>query len=163
MKLFFILMMYCIKIVFGIFYTKIINTSLLSNNLLNYHHIVLLQKEPFINQTKYNDIYAIDFCPCGNLFEILLGKKIKGKIRLFYIDECNTSNIIQTIRTIKNYRLIQHSKLSDLLSPNLPDLSDIKYIDKNIYDKIINWDLKFHLYTRNCQKFAKYLVEKAII
>ena len=159
MKLVFILMC-CIKIVFGIFYTKIINTSLLSNNLLNYHHIVLLKKKPFINQTKYDDIYAIDFCPCGNLFEILLGKKIKGKIRLFYIDECNTSNIIQTIQAIKKYRVIKHLDSPDLL---LPDLSDIKYIDKNIYNKIINWDLTFHLYTRNCQKFAKYLVEKDII
>ena len=153
MKLVFIFMICIINIAFAIFYTKIINTSLISNNLLNHHHIVLLQKKPFINQTKYNDIYAIDFCPCKNLFEILLGKKIKGKIRLFYIHKSNTSDIIQTIKNMKNYRVIQHLQ-------DLPDLSDIKLIDKNIYNKIINWDLTFQLYTRNCQKFAKYLIEK---
>ena len=153
-KLFFtIIIIYTIKKVSAIFYTKIINSSLISNDLLNHHHIVLLQKKPFMSQTKYNDIYAVDFCPCGNLFEILFGEKIKGKIRIFYIDKCNSSNIIHTIKTLKKYRIIDIK--NSVLNANL---SDIKITDNNIYNKIINWDLTFHFYTRNCQDFARYLI-----
>jgi hypothetical protein len=147
-----------IKVTYCVFYKRIINTPIFSNNLLNYHHVVLLQKKPFINnQTEYNDIYAIDFCPCGNLFEILLGKKIKGKIRLFYIDKCSTSHIFEFIKSSKNHRVID----SILESADLTDLANLANIDNNIYNKIINWDLTFQLYTRNCQNFARYIFATA--
>ena len=38
-------------------------------------------------------------------------------------------------------------------------LNEIKKIDMNIYDKINNWDLFFHLYNRNCQHFSNYLTK----
>jgi hypothetical protein len=127
---------------YDIFYTKIINTPIFSNTLLKYHHIVLLQKTPFSkNQTTYKNIYIIDFIPCGNLFEIIMGKKIKGDIRVIYINECNSSNIYETLLSKKKENKIY----------------EIKHIDTKLYNKIKTWDLSFNLYNRNCQHFSKYL------
>jgi len=144
-----IFILFFINIVSGIFYTKIINTPIFEGNLLNYHHIVLLQKKEFINnQTKYDDIYAIDFCPIGNLFEIISGKKIKGKIRMLYIKESNIKDIYN-IHNILN------------TNNNLEILSKIKNIDIKIYNKINNWDLFFQLYNRNCRHFSNYLLNNS--
>lgn len=134
-----------IKIASGIFYTKIINTPICSKKLLKYHHIVLLQNTPFINnQTIYNNIYAIDFCPCGNFFEIISGRLIKGEIRIFYINHCKASDVYSIIKKI-----------------NKPHhLYRIKDIDIEIYNKIKSWQLLFHLYKRNCRHFSAYLTNK---
>lgn len=133
-----------INIANAIFYTKIIYTSIFKNKIFNHHHIVLLQKKPFIrNQTEYNDIYAVDFCPISNLFDIIIGKKVKGKIRMLYIKKLN----IKDIYNIPNN-----------LNTNNKILNEIKKIDVNIYNKINNWDLFFHLYNRNCQHFSHYMM-----
>jgi len=134
---------------YDIFYTKIINTPIFSSKSLRYHHIVLLQKTPFSkNQTTYKDIYIIDFIPCGNLFEIVMGKKIKGDIRIIYIDKCNSSNIYETMLSKKK----ENNKIHE-----------IKLIDTKLYNKIKNWDLSFNLYTRNCQHFSNYIINNQIL
>jgi hypothetical protein len=123
------------------------NTPIISNELLKYHHIILLQKTPFMNnQTIYKDIYVIDFIPCGNLFEVISGKKIKGNIRIFYIDDCTSSNIYNTILTKKKQ------------NNSLKFLNEIKNIDIKLYNKIKNWNLSFNIYNRNCQHFSNYIL-----
>jgi len=88
-----------------IFYTKVINMPIFSNKLLKFHHIILLQKNPFMNnQTMYNDIYIVDFIPRGNLFQIITGKNVKGDIRIFYIDKCKTSDIYHHIRRLNSLK-----------------------------------------------------------
>ena len=136
-----------INISYGIFYTKIMNTPIFSNKLLKYHHIVLLKKTPFIkNQTTYNDIYIVDFIPYGNVFELILGKKIKGTIRIFYIDKCMASDIYRIILIKKK----QNNKLKLLY--------EIKNIDTKLFNKLTNWDLSFNIYNRNCRHFSKYII-----
>ena len=93
------------------FYTKIINTPIFSNKLLKFHHIILLQQTPFMkNQTIYNNIYAIDFIPNGNLFEIM-----KKKTHLSFLCE-NKDLIINNIK-YKNfnyllYKFLQSKKIN---------------------------------------------------
>jgi len=140
-----LLIIFALNIASGIFYTKIINTPICSNKYLNYHHIVLLQKnKPFAkNQTIYNNIYAIDFCPYENIFKILLGRPIEGNIRLFYIDSCKVSDV---------YKVIKKSNINNKL------IYEIKNIDINIYNKIKLWQLNFNIYSRNCRHFASYII-----
>ena len=133
----------------SIFYTKIIYTPVYLDKFFNHHHIVLLQKYPFIkNQTEYNNIYAVDFVPCGNLFEIILGKELEGLVRISYIKKSNICNIY---KNIKEYHKLYHTK------NNIKNLDKIKDIDINIYNKIQNWKLTFQLYKNNCQHFANNL------
>lgn len=140
--------LFFINMATGIFYTKIIKTPIFKEKILNHHHIVLLQKNPFIkNQAEYNDIYAVDFCPISNLFDIIIGKKVKAKIRMLYIKKMNTKDI---------YNITMHLDTNN----NNKILSEIKEIDINVYNKINNWDLFFNLYNRNCQHFSKYLTKQ---
>lgn len=140
----YIFLLIFINIVSGIFYTKIINTPICSKKILKYHHIVLLQNKPFIdNQTTYNNIYAIDFCPCGKFSDIILGRLIEGEIRIFYINYCKVSDV---------YDIIKRKKIN---KPHL--LYEIKDIDSKIYNRIQQWRPLFHLYKRNCRHFSAYL------
>lgn len=136
-----------LQIVSGIFYTKIINTPVISKKILQ-HHVILLQQNQFTdNQTMYNNIYAIDFCPCGNFFEII-SKRVPGKIRIFYINNCKTSDIYETIinETKKN-------ETNDFLY-------EIRDIDIELFNKIKSWEPTFHLYTRNCQHFSSHITKE---
>jgi len=143
-----LLLFFFINIAKSIFYTKIIKTPIFKEKILNYHHIVLLQKKPFVrNQTEYNDIYAVDFCPISNLFDIIIGKKVKAEIRMLYIKESNIKDIYNIHKDLNN-------------NNNNKFLSEIKKIDINVYNKINNWDLFFNLYNRNCQHFSKYLTKQ---
>lgn len=129
-----------IQLVYGVFYTKIINTPICSNKLLKFHHIVLLKKTPFMdNQTVYYDMHAIDFLPCGNLFEILLGRDVRGKVRIFYFYKCVASDIHKTI--IQQGHIYQKNN-----------------VNPKLYDKIKKWDLRFNLYNRNCHHFSNFLL-----
>jgi hypothetical protein len=141
-----IFLLILLNVASSIFYTKIINTPIYSKKLLKYHHIVLLQNKPFINgQTIYSNIYAIDFCPCGNnLFEIISGKVMKGELRIFYINYCKTSDVYKVIKKkINKHHLIY----------------EIKNIDIEIFNKLKSWNISFQLYKRNCRHFSAYITK----
>jgi len=140
-----------IQLVYGVFYTKIINTPICSNKLLKFHHIVLLKKTPFMdNQTVYYDMHAIDFLPCGNLFEILLGRDVRGKVRIFYFYKCVASDIHKTI--------IQQGHIYQKKNVNPKLYIYQKNVNPKLYDKIKKWDLRFNLYNRNCHHFSNFLL-----
>ena len=72
-------------------------------------------------------MYAVDFSPNEDITNldvalyIFLGKKIKGKIQVFYVDKCDYSTAVQTI----------------LDEPNkLTTLDSIKDIDITMYNRI---------------------------
>jgi hypothetical protein len=133
-----------LKLLFLLF-SKILHTPAILH--LNFHHVALFQKVPF-NQTEYKDVYAIDFSPCGGLIEVISGKKMKGEVRLLHIENCPANNIRERILAEK----ISRDRSAEILNR-------IKKIDRKLYDKIQNWDPSFQLYERNCQDFAKYLME----
>jgi len=128
-----------------LFFSKILYTPIIPN-YLNFHHIALFQKTPF-NKTEYNDVYGVDFCPCGSLVEVISGKKLQGKVRLFHIDKCDANDI---------YKIILLQEISEYR--NVEILNKIKRIDKNLYDRIQSWEPVFQLYGRNCQDFVKYIL-----
>lgn len=122
--------------------------------ICNAHHVVLLKPTPFEdNQTEYNDLYAVDFSPNEDItnlnvaLRIFLGKKIKGKIQVFYVNKYNSSTAVQPI-------------LND--PENLTSLESIKDFDLDVYRKIQDWDPSFQLYQHNCQHFSRYIVYNAL-
>jgi len=130
-------------------YTKVVQTSIFdSDKICNQHHVVLLNKEPFVeNQREYSDMYAIDFSPSDDItdpsamWKIFVGKKVKGKVRLIRFDNfCD--------EPFFSYPL-------DLL-PTVP-IETLNNIDKEMYRKVMDWDPAFQLYTHNCQHFGRYL------
>lgn len=131
------------------FFTKIINTPVYdSNRLCTHHHVVLLKKDPFYyKQKEYKYIYAIDFSPSEDitdpkvLLRMIMGKKIKAKVRLAYFNKIDTSSLIQNPLNIQQ----------------LSSLESIKDLDSELYDTIRNWELSFQLYKRNCQHFGRYV------
>jgi len=140
---------------YGKIFTKIIHKPIYeSMDICNAHHVVLLKKTPFEDhQTEYNDLYAVDFSPNNDItkwnvaLHILLGKKVKGKIQVFYVDKCDSSTFIQTI-------------LDD--PEKLTSVDSIKDFDLDIYRKIQDWDPSFQLYQHNCQHFSRYIVYNAL-
>ena len=130
-------------------FTKILNTPIYDlNQICLNHHIVLLQKTPFdLHQREYEDVYAIDFSPSDdindwkNIVKMLLGKTIPGKIRLVYFDQISDEALF--IKPLHNYPTTSPDAIQDM--------------DNELYNKIIQWDPKFQLYSRNCQHFGRYL------
>ena len=132
-------------------YTKVIHTPIYEPlKMCRFHNIVLMKKTPFNDdQQEYKETYAIDFSPADNIadwrivLKLLLGKSIKGKLRLVYFD-----------------RIDEESMQKDILSRE-PTISfeTIYDIDPDLYDKIINWKPLFQLYNHNCKHFSRYLSE----
>jgi len=135
----------------GKLFTKIIYTPVYdSMNICNAHHVVLLKTTPFEdNQIEYKELYAVDFSPDEDITKldvalyIFLGKKIKGKIQVFFVDKCDSSTAAQTILDNPHYMLTT--------------LDSIKDIDIATYNRIQDWDPLFQLYNHNCQHFARHI------
>lgn len=130
-------------------FTKIVQTSIFdSDKICNQHHVVLLNKEPFVeNQREYSDIYAIDFSPSDDItdtramWKIFIGKKVKGKVRLIHFDHFYDDPFFTY-------------PLDEL--PIVP-IETLNTIDKEMYRRVMDWDPAFQLYTHNCQHFGRYL------
>jgi hypothetical protein len=131
-------------------FTKVIQTPILESDVLfAKHHIVLLQKTPFIeSQTEYLDVYAVDFSPTDDItdpgiaWKIFLGKRIPGKVRLIHFDHIDDATIFR--KPLDNY-------------PTQP-FKAIAPLDIRLYKKLQDWTPTFQLYTRNCQHFGRYIV-----
>ena len=147
---FFIFKLLFIPILTIKFFTKIIQTPIYqSTNICNFHHIILLNKMPFINnKIIYNNLYAIDFSPNDDITnyhiikKLILGNNIKGKVRIFYIDKIDLSTDIK-IFFDKQYKLCP--------------IDEIKDVDNDMYNKIKQWNLLFNCYKQNCQHFSYYI------
>jgi hypothetical protein len=130
-------------------FTKIVHTPIYeSNQLFNAHHVVLMKDAPFIgDETLLKNVYILDFSPSNDItkyetmFNIFLGKKIPGKVRILHIDTCDLYNIIPPCDYVDQ----------------VCSLNDIKHIDRKLYNKVLEWDTSFQLYTHNCQHFARYI------
>ena len=130
-------------------FTKIIRTPIYElDQICMLHHIVLLKETEFDeNQHEYDDVYAIDFSPINDITDwkiacnMLLGKKVQGKVRLIYFDKTNDEEL---------FRESLHNQQT--LSTEF-----IKYFDSELYHKIFNWEPSFQLYNRNCQHFGRYI------
>ena len=122
---------------FFLLFSKLLRTPIMDN--INLHHVALFQKTPF-NETEYNDVYAIDFVPCGGLIDIILGKRLPGKVRVLHIEKCQSKDIQR------------------IFAENIEAEFNIEKLDKCLYKKIKNWEPSFQLYGRNCQDFANYLL-----
>ena len=103
----------------------------------------------------YHDLYAVDFSPSEDItnwnvvWNIFSGKIIQGKVRVFHLDKCDLStNVVETILDCQ-----------DRLIP----LDQIKDIDADMYRRIQGWDPSFQLYRKNCQHFARYIVDDDIL
>ena len=131
-------------------FTKVINTSVYdSSNLCSVHHMVLLQEFPFEDhQTKFTDLLMVDFSPSDDITELdiigklFLGKKINGKIRIFYVDNYDLTDISETLFS-NQYTLCS----MDVIQQIYPDM----------HERIQKWDPAFQLYTHNCQHFGRYI------
>jgi hypothetical protein len=109
-----------------------------------------MKKTPFNdNHQEYDDVYAIDFSPVDNIsdwriaLKLLLGKSVKGKLRLIYFDRVDKKSIQKDI--MSSEPIISFETIND--------------IDPDLYDKIINWKPLFQLYNHNCKHFSRYLSE----
>lgn len=130
-------------------YTKIIHTPIYEPlKSCIFHNIVFMKKTPFNdNHQEYDDVYAIDFSPVENIsdwriaLKLLLGKSVKGKLRLVYFDRIDKKSIQKDI--MSSEPVISFETIND--------------IDPDIYDKIINWKPLFQLYNHNCKHFSRYL------
>jgi hypothetical protein len=148
MKLFQVLLLVA-NVISAKLFTKVIQTPILDSNIIcNNHHIVLLKETPFVDGVyEYSDLYAVDFSPTDDItdpnmaWKILLGKKVRGKIRMIYIDH------------IDYYSLITNP----LDKRTLCSIDRIEKLDPIIYHKIRCWNPSFQLYKQNCQHFGRYL------
>ena len=128
-------------------FVKVLRTPVYdANQLCAQHHVVLLKKTPFDDNTnQYTDVYAIDFSPdidimtWNNICTLLLGQSVPGKIRLVYFNEISDAELCCN-------PLHTH--------PAMP-LSTIQSIDHDLYNRIAEWDTHFHLYCHNCQHFGQ--------
>jgi hypothetical protein len=117
------------------------------------HHSVLLSKK---------GVYSIDFTPVENirdpkvLLKLLLGKNIRGELRLRYIDTdiFDKKGIIAIVD--KNMTELESRILSDSVYKSIKD-HEIKTIIK----KMLEWgsDSELNLYKRNCQHFCNYVIK----
>ena len=130
-------------------FTKIIGTPICDvGNLCSIHHLVLLKQTPFVEgETHCRQVYAVDFSPSddisepGTAWKIFLGRKIPGKVRLFYFDQIDINDLLR-------------EPLHQL--PTYP-IQCIRRWDRELYNKIRDWRPTFQLYTRNCQHFGRYI------
>lgn len=131
-------------------FTKVIHSPIYdSSNLCSVHHMVLLQEFPFEDhQTKFTDVLAIDFSPSDDItgldtiVKMFLGKKINGKIRIFYVDNYDLTAISETLFS-NQYTLCS--------------MVVIQQIYPDMHERIQKWDPSFQLYTHNCQHFGRYI------
>ena len=178
-------------------YIKIIHTPIYEPlKLCIFHNIVFMKKTPFNdNHHEYDDVYAIDFSPVDNIFDwrialkLLLGKSVKGKLRLVYFDRIDKKSIQKEIMSrepvisfegftgtphpagasceqssltkgaVKPRSSLDVVRADDLRSVKSTDDETIDDIDPDLYDKIINWKPLFQLYNHNCKHFSRYLSE----
>jgi len=118
------------------FTCKIINTPIYPFvPILRLHNIVILEK---------NDIpmYAIDFSPVEDITKgqviqnLLLGKTIKGKIRIFDLSKIEDKNI-------KNQAIV--------------DFQELEKIDPYLASILKVWGSSFQIYNRNCRHFTRFI------
>lgn len=115
------------------FSCKIIHTPIYPTTpILRLHSILILEKNNI-------SMYAIDFSPHENItkfnviFRLLLGKIIKGKIRI--IDLSKNS-------------LDENHSIS---------FSEFEKIDPYLTSILRTWGSSFQLYNRNCRDFSKFV------
>jgi len=120
------------------FTCKIINTPIYPFvPILRLHNIVILEK---------NDIpmYAIDFSPVEDITKgqviqnLLLGKTIKGKIRIFDLSKIEDKNI-------KNQAIV--------------DFQELEKIDPYLASILKVWGSSFQIYNRNCRHFTRFITQ----
>lgn len=133
------------------FTTKVISTPIYNFvPFAGLHKIVLLKEGKFENETNYNNIFAVDFCPSGNIRspfyvkKLLSGKSVEGKIRVFRFSEIN------------HKRLVRELFYDNVDTNNLELLEEI---DPELCSIIRSWDTNFQLYKHNCRDFSRYLVK----
>lgn len=134
---------------------RIMNTPILNNPLLNIcklnhnHAIVVIKKGEFLCTNGYEkDVFIVDFSPSESIDEIqiivklLLGKRVLGKLRVFYFPEIE-------------YKKIREEWTKKTQEPY--DYRVINDLDQNILDILSKWKPYFHLYNHNCKSLGKYL------
>lgn len=117
---------------------------------LKLHHIVLLSKSSdkhIFNDNIINDIYILDYTPLKDIninigLQLLLGKKMKGCVRIVHLNTTNQSTLIDD--------WYNETKLNIFTGID----------DQHIHNIIIQWDTTFQLYANNCQHFAKYVIQE---
>jgi hypothetical protein len=139
-----LILLYSFFIISYSFQLKIVKSSILKLPFnINLHHIVVLYEN--------NDSYAIDFSPIDQsiktLFNLVIGKNVKSKIKIRNIDisniDINSNNFIN-IWNAKN----------DIKIDNIKSKKIKKFINKYYYIK-----KDINLYNFNCQHFAKILYD----
>ena len=137
--------------VFGRLFTKVVHTPIYEHShVCNAHHVILLKQTPFNEyESEVKNVYLLDFSPCEDITvpsiicKIAMGQKINGKMRILYLNKCDLSEIIRP--SLLENRQTKRS------------LDVIKTLDRELYDKIRQWDPSFQLYNHNCQHFGRYI------
>ena len=114
------------------------------------HHIVLLSlgsEITHINSNIMNDIYIIDYTPSDDInfkigWQLFLGQKIKGHIRIVHMDKINKATFIDDWYNETKFNILPHID------------------DQRIQTIIMNWDNTFQIHEHNCQHFAKYFIKE---
>jgi hypothetical protein len=87
-------------------------------------------------------MYAIDFSPVEDITKgqviqnLLLGKTIKGKIRIFDLSKIEDKNI-------KNQAIV--------------DFQELEKIDPYLASILKVWGSSFQIYNRNCRHFTRFI------
>ena len=136
---------------FGRLFTKVVHTPIYEHShVCNAHHVILLKQTPFNEyESEMMNVYLLDFSPCEDItvpsiiWKMVLGKKINGKIRLLYLNNCDLSETF--LPSMLENRDTKRS------------LNVIKRLDRELYNKIRQWEPSFQLYNHNCQHFGRYI------
>lgn len=128
-----------------------------NNPICLFHKSVVLLN----NETKH--IYAVDFSPLENIsspiviVKLLLGKSIKGKLRVSQLSEelYNYLSVEPLTHNLyaKNSLLFENNDFQ-ITNENLKHLETQ---DPFLVSIIKLWGDAFQLYTRNCQSFSDFL------
>ena len=135
----------------AVLHTTLVKTpvfSFLPN--IKLHHIVILSLNTYtthIHSNIINDIYIIDYTPQEDInfktgLQLLLGRTIKGHIRIVHMNKINTSTIINDWYNETKLNILSHID------------------DQRINNIIMKWDSNFKFLSHNCQHFARYFIKE---
>ena len=139
-----------------------LNTPIFGNNkLFNWHDVV------FLHNDEYQHVYVVDFSPNvpidkpSNICKLLFGKRVQGKLRVFFFESMNQDYLIENYNDIVVNMSNSITITDKLCSGNFDKMSPMQRKEMGkIVDFALDWDLDFHLYSHNCKDFSKYYIDK---
>ena len=137
---------------------KFIHTPIYKSN-----PVCLFHKSVILINNETQDIYAIDFSPVENisspnvLIKILLGQKVKGKIRISNI--CKELYDSFSGEPFRNNFYATNTKIfeNNDYCISCENMKKLEKQDSGLVSIIKCWEKSFQLYDRNCHCFCHFL------